>query len=426
MSAASNDASHDGLHADTLSIHAGQHPEPVTGAVMPPIFTSSTYAQESPGVHKGFEYSRSHNPTRYALERLAAKLEGSPIAEADDPSCGGFAFASGLAAMATALELLDAGDHMIAMDDIYGGSNRLLQRVRMRSQKLDVSFVDLTDLDKLDAALTPKTKLVWVETPTNPTLKVADIAGVVKRAKAKNPDCLVCVDNTFASPINQRPLTLGADIVMHSTTKYMNGHSDSVGGLLVARDLELAQHIRFLQNAVGAVMGPFDAYLVLRGMKTLAIRIQRHNANALQIAQWLEANEQVERVVYPGLPSHPQHELHVKQSVDPNGAAANGNVCGGGMITFFIKGGLPAAKAFLENVRIFALAESLGGVESLIEHPAIMTHASVPPEMRDELGISDTLIRLSVGIEHVDDLIADLDRAMQAAAKAPDAATANA
>jgi cystathionine gamma-lyase len=402
-----HDTSH--LHIDTQVIHAGQRPEPVTGAVMPPIFTSSTYAQRSPGEHTGFEYSRSHNPTRYALERMIARLEGSTLTEGQDVSYGGFAFASGLAAMDCVLELLAAGDEVVCMDDVYGGTNRQLQRVKARSQGLKVKFVDLTNPANLAGAMTPKTALVWLETPTNPTLKLVDLAAVAREAKRINPACLVVCDNTFSSPINQRPLSLGCDLVHHSATKYLGGHSDVVGGILVAGNPDLAQKVRFHQNAVGAVMGPFDSYLVLRGIKTLALRMERHNASALRIAQWLESRrgDGVDRVVYPGLPSHPQHALAKRQTAPGGGF--------GGMITFFIQGGLDEARRFLESVRLFTLAESLGGVESLIEHPAIMTHASVPPDMRAALGISDTLIRLSVGIEHVDDLIADLDAALSAA-----------
>jgi len=389
------------LRIGTQVIHAGQHPDPTTGAVMPPIYTSSTYAQESPGVHKGFEYSRSHNPTRYALERMVARLEGSTIAESDDPSCGGFAFASGMAAIGTALELIDSGDHVVAMDDLYGGTNRLFSRVRERSQGIKVSYIDMTDLKRLDAALTPATKIVWVETPTNPTLKLADLRAIADLARRKSPRALLCCDNTFASPVNQTPLTLGFDMVMHSTTKYLGGHSDVVGGMLATADLELAKRLRFLQNAIGSVMGPFDAYLTLRGVKTLALRMERHNASAMRIAQWLEKHAAVERVVYPFLPSHPQHELARRQQRG-----------GGGMITIYLRGGLDASRKMLEKVRIFALAESLGGVESLIEHPAIMTHASVPADQRKTLGISDSLVRLSVGIEDPDDLIADLEQAL--------------
>ncbi len=392
------------LHPDTQVIHAGQRPEPVTGAVMPPIFTSSTYAQRSPGEHTGFEYSRSHNPTRYSFERLVAKLEGSTISEEDDASCGGFAFASGLAAMDCVCELLTAGDEVICMDDVYGGTNRQFQRVKARSQGLSVRFVDMTDTGRLEAAMTPRTAMVWVETPTNPMLKLVDLAAVARIARAVNPACLLVCDNTFATPINQRPLSLGFDIAHHSGTKYLGGHSDVVNGVLVTGNVELARKLRFHQNAVGAVLGPFDSYLALRGAKTLALRMQRHGESALRIARWLESHAGVEGVIYPGLGSHPQHAL------------ARTQMSGfGGMITFFIKGGLDEARRFLENVRLFTLAESLGGVESLIEHPAIMTHASVPPEMRRQLGISDTLIRLSVGIEHPDDLIADLEAGFAAA-----------
>ncbi|MBN8645301.1 MAG: PLP-dependent transferase [Planctomycetes bacterium] len=394
----------DKLRPATRVIHANQHVEPVTGAVMPPIFTSSTYAQESPGVHKGFEYSRSHNPTRYALERLIAGLEGSTITEEQDPSCGGFAFSSGLAAMATALELCDAGAHVISMDDVYGGTNRQFSRVRARSQGLKVSYVDLTNPAAFEAAMKPDTAMVWIETPTNPTLKLVDLAAISKIAHRVNPRCLVVCDNTFASPINQRPLDHGCDIVLHSCTKYLNGHSDCVAGALAVKDLELCKRVRFLQNAVGSVLGPFDSYLVLRGIKTLDVRMARHNESGMKVAKWLEQHKGVERVVYPALASHPQHAIYQKQMLGASG-----------MITFFIKGGLDEARRFLETVRVFALAESLGGVESLVDHPAIMTHASVPPDQRAALGISDALIRLSVGIEDVQDLIDDLDRALKAA-----------
>lgn len=392
------------LKPATRVIHAHQHPEPVTGAVMPPIFTSSTYAQESPGVHKGFEYSRSHNPTRYALERMVGALEGSPITEEQDPSCGGFAFSSGLAAMATALELLDAGSHVISMDDVYGGTNRQFSRVRARSQGLKVSYVDLTNLAAFEAAMKPETGMVWVETPTNPTLKLVDLAAVARIAKRINPNVILVCDNTFVSPINQRPLDHGFDMVLHSCTKYLNGHSDVVAGVLAVRDLALAQRVRFLQNAIGSVLGPFDSYLVLRGIKTLDVRMQRHNESGMKVAKYLEQHVAVERVVYPALASHPQHAIYKKQM----GGAS-------GMITFFIKGGLDEARRFLETVKVFALAESLGGVESLVDHPAIMTHASVPPKMREELGISDSLIRLSVGIEDLQDILDDLERALKAA-----------
>jgi cystathionine gamma-lyase len=371
---------------------------------MPPISLASTYAQESPGVHKGFEYSRSHNPTRYALERMVAALENNRVTEDFDPSCGGFAFTSGLAAIATCLELMDAGAHMVASDDLYGGTNRLFTRVRARSAALKVSYVDMTSEAKVRAALTPHTKMVWVETPTNPTLKVVDLAMVVRVARSIAPDAILVCDNTFVSPINQRPLEFGFDIVMHSSTKYLNGHSDVVGGLLVAKQPEHITRLRFLQNAIGSVMQPFDAYMTLRGIKTLDVRMQRHGESAARIASWLENQPGVERVVYPGLPTHPQHALAKRQM---SGF--------GGMITFSLEGGLAEARRFLEAVRIFALAESLGGVESLIEHPAIMTHASVPPDMRKDLGISDTMIRLSVGIEAAEDLIEDLERGLSAA-----------
>lgn len=400
-------ATPDDMRPATRVIHAHQHPEPVTGAVMPPIFTSSTYAQQSPGVHKGFEYSRSHNPTRYALERMTAALEGSTIAEDQDPSCGGFAFSSGLAAMATALELLDAGAHVVCMDDVYGGTNRQFSRVRARSQGLKVTYADLSLPGALEAVMKPDTAMVWVETPTNPTLKLVDLAAVAKAARKINPKVLLLCDNTFASPINQRPLDHGFDMVLHSCTKYLNGHSDCVAGVLAVKDLELCRRVRFLQNAVGSVLGPFDSYLVLRGIKTLDVRMQRHNASGLQIARMLQAHRAVERVVYPALPDHPQHAVYKKQMTG-----------GTGMITFFIKGGIDEARKFLENLRVFALAESLGGVESLVDHPAIMTHASVPPDQRAALGISDTLIRLSVGIEDQQDLIDDLERALKAAVPA--------
>jgi cystathionine gamma-lyase len=390
-----------------MVIHAGQAPEPVTGAVMPPIFTSSTYAQRSPGEHTGFEYSRSHNPTRYALERMVARLEGSTLSEASDVTFGGYAFASGLAAMDCVLELLSAGDQVVCMDDVYGGTNRQFQKVKARSQGLKVSFVDLTDVANLTRAMTAQTRLVWLETPTNPTLKLVDLAAIAREAKRISPGVIVVCDNTFCSPINQKPLSLGCDIAMHSATKYLGGHSDVVGGVLVTGNADLAHKLRFHQNAVGAVMGPFDAYLVLRGIKTLALRIARHNQSGMKIAQWLEGQAGIARVVYPGLASHPQHQLAKRQMAGF-----------GGMITMFIEGGLDESRKFLESTRIFTLAESLGGVESLIEHPGIMTHASVPTAQRAELGISDTLIRLSVGIEDADDLIADLAGALEASGAA--------
>lgn len=389
----------------TKVIHAGQRPDPSTGAVMPPVSLSTTYVQDSPGVHKGFDYSRSHNPTRYALERMIAHLEGSGISEDFDASCGGFAFASGMAAVATALELIDAGSHVVAMDDLYGGTNRLFNRVRARSQGLKFTFADLSNEHSLRGALRPDTKLVWVETPTNPTLKLADLVMVARVTREIAPEAILVCDNTFASPVNQRPLELGFDIVMHSSTKYLNGHSDVVGGLLVAKNPDHVTRLRFLQNSVGSIMGPTDAYLTLRGIKTLDVRMERHNKSAGHIAAWLRNRPEVASVSYPGLPSHPQHALARRQM---HGF--------GGMITFYLNGGLEESRRFLEAVRIFALAESLGGVESLIEHPAIMTHASVPPDMRRQLGISDSMIRLSVGIEDVNDLIADLEHGFAATA----------
>ncbi len=401
----SNDHDAD-LAVSSLCIHGGQRPDPTTGAVMPPVYLSSTYAQESPGVHKGFEYTRSHNPTRYALERCVARLEGSELTEDEDVSCGGFAFSSGLASIGTALELIDAGDQVIAMDDLYGGTYRLLSKVRERSQGLDVVYADMTDITKLENAITDRTRMIWVETPTNPTLKLVDLEAVARVAKAHN--IITVCDNTFATPILQRPLSHGFEIVMHSTTKYLGGHSDVVGGMLLTGRADLAERIRFLQNAVGSVMSPFDSYMTLRGAKTLAVRVHRHCENAILIAGWLESHPKVERVVYPALASHDQHRLAVRQM------RLEGKTAAGGMITMFLKGGLDESRRFLESVRLFTLAESLGGVESLIEHPAIMTHASVPAEARTELGISDTLVRLSVGIEDCGDLITDLEQALDA------------
>ncbi|SIR01725.1 cystathionine gamma-synthase [Solilutibacter tolerans] len=375
----------------TLAIHGGQEVDPSTGAVMPPIYATSTYAQSSPGVHQGFEYSRSHNPTRYAWERGAASMEGGTR---------GFAFASGLAATSCVLELLDSGDHVIAMDDLYGGSYRLFERVRRRSANLDFSYVDMTDAERIRAAITPKTQMIWVETPTNPTLKIVDLAAV--SAIAKEHGLLMVVDNTFASPIVQRPIALGADIVMHSATKYLNGHSDMVGGMLVVGDnAELAEQLAFLQNSTGGVQGPFDSFLALRGLKTLHLRMQAHNANALALAEWLEKQPGVSRVLYPGLPSHPQHDL-AKRQMDGFG----------GIISIYLDGDFDAAKRFCERLEVFTLAESLGGVESLANHPAVMTHASVPAERRAEIGITDNLVRLSVGIEDLEDLRADLAHAL--------------
>ncbi len=375
----------------TRAIHAGQRPDPTTGAVMMPIYATSTYVQESPGVHKGYEYSRSQNPTRQALEACVADLENG---------AHGLAFASGLAAMGTVLELLDSGDHVIAMDDLYGGSYRLFENVRKRSAALDFSFVDLSDPAQFEAAITPKTRMVWVESPTNPLLKLVDLAAISRIAKANN--ILMVCDNTFATPYCQRPLDFGADIVVHSITKYLNGHSDVVGGVVVIGDnADLKDRLFYLQNAVGSILGPFDSFLALRGLKTLALRMRQHCESAMTVAQHLEAHPKIERVIYPGLKSHPQHDL-AKGQMDAFG----------GMITAFIKGDIGDARKFLERCEIFALAESLGGVESLIEHPAIMTHASVPPEVRAELGISDTLIRFSVGVENVEDLLAEIDSAL--------------
>lgn len=375
----------------TRCIHAGQSPDPSTGAVMPPIYTTSTYAQSSPGVHKGYDYSRTANPTRGAWERCIADLEGG---------VRGFAFASGMAATSTLLELLDAGSHIVAMDDLYGGTFRLFERVRKRSAGLDITFANLAEPKALEAAVRPNTKLIWIETPTNPTLRLVDIAQVTEFARKRG--ILTVVDNTFASPWVQRPIELGADIVMHSATKYLNGHSDMVGGVAVAANEELAEKIGFLQNAVGAISGPFDSFLALRGLKTLALRMRQSSENALQIAGWLEQHKRVSRVLYPGLASHPQHELAKRQM--KNGFS--------GIVTFFVQGGLNEAKHFLERCRLFTIAESLGGVESLVDHPGLMTHASIPPDKRRELGIDDSLIRLSVGIEDVQDLLADLENAL--------------
>jgi cystathionine beta-lyase/cystathionine gamma-synthase len=385
----SNDTPKHGF--ETRVIHGGQHPDPSTGAIMPPIFQTSTYVQSSPGVHKGYEYSRSQNPTREALERCVADLEGG---------LRGYAFASGLAGMSTVLELLDAGAHIIASDDLYGGSFRLFERVRKRSMGLQISFIDMSDPQAVRAALRPNTKMVWVETPSNPLLKLIDLEAVAKIAREAN--LIAVADNTFASPWGQNPLALGFDIVAHSTTKYLNGHSDVVGGIVVVgkepRQAAWADQLAFLHNAVGAIAGPFDSFLALRGVKTLAIRMERHNQSALALAQWLEAHPKVARVHYPGLESHPQHALARRQMRG-----------GGGMISMDLKSDLAGSRRFLEKVHLFALAESLGGVESLIEHPAIMTHASIPAEQRAALGIGDTLIRLSVGIEALDDLKADLE-----------------
>jgi len=375
----------------TRTIHGGQSHDPTTGAVMVPIYATSTYAQESPGVHKGFEYARSQNPTRFAFERCVADLESGTKA---------FAFASGLAAAATVLEMLDSGAHIIASDDLYGGSYRLFERVKKRSAGLTFSFVDMTDVANIEAAIRSETKMIWVETPTNPTLRLVDLEAVA--ALASGQGLITVADNTFASPYVQRPLEHGFDLVLHSTTKYLNGHSDMVGGVVaVGGNAEVRDQLTFLQNAVGAISGPFDSFLALRGLKTLALRMERHCASALRIAEWLEARGDVKRVIYPGLDSHPQHALAKRQM---NGF--------GGIISVEIDGDLARARRVLERTQLFTLAESLGGVESLIEHPAIMTHASIPPEQRAAIGISDTLIRLSVGIEDCSDLISDLDQAL--------------
>jgi cystathionine beta-lyase/cystathionine gamma-synthase len=375
----------------TRCIHAGQEPDPTTGAVMMPIYATSTYVQQSPGVNKGYDYARTKNPTRMAFERCIADLEGGSVA---------FAFASGLAAISTSLECLDQGSHVISVDDLYGGSRRLFERVRKRSMGIEVSYLDLSDPDAIEAEIRPNTRLVWVETPTNPLLKLVDLERVA--AIAKKRGIWAAADNTFASPYVQRPLEHGFDLVVHSTTKYLNGHSDMVGGVAVVADnAELSERLKFLQNAVGAIQGPFDSFLALRGLKTLALRMERHCTSGLKIAAWLERHPKVRRVFYPGLASHPQHALAKKQMH-----------AFGGMISAELEGTLDDARRFLERCQLFALAESLGGVESLIEHPALMTHGSVPVDVRAALGISDTLVRLSVGIEDPDDLIADLDAAL--------------
>ncbi len=379
------------LAFSTRTIHGGQRPDPATGAVMPPIYATSTYAQKSPGVHQGYEYSRSQNPTRQAFEAAIADLESG---------AHGFAFASGLAAIATVLELLDAGDHVIAADDLYGGSYRLFEQVRRRSAGLSFSFADLSDIKAVEDAITPKTRLIWIESPTNPMLKLADLRALAGLARSNG--LLSAADNTFASPYVQRPLELGVDLVVHSTTKYLNGHSDIIGGCVAVGEGDLAARLKYLQNAVGAVASPFDSYLALRGVKTLALRMQRHCESALKIATWLQTRAGVGRVIYPGLESHPQHALAKRQMIGGFG----------GIISVVLDADLDAVRAVLERVKLFTLAESLGGVESLIEHPAIMTHASIPLAQRQALGISDGLIRLSVGIEDADDLISDLDQAL--------------
>ena len=375
----------------TLAIHAGQSPDPSTGAVMVPIYATSTYAQASPGVHQGYEYSRSHNPTRFAYERCVAALEGGR---------NGYAFASGLAATSTVLDVLDSGSHVICMDDVYGGTYRLFERVRRRSAGLDFSFVDLNDMTALEAAVLPNTRMIWCETPTNPLLKIVDIARLAEFARKRG--IWLAVDNTFSSPILQRPLELGAHLVMHSATKYLNGHSDMVGGMIVVGDdTGLAEQMTFLQNAVGGVQGPFDSFLALRGLKTLHLRMKAHCENAMQLAEWLEQHPAVEKVAYPGLASHPQRELAARQM---DGF--------GGMISVWVKGGEAGSRRVMERTELFTCAESLGGVESLVNHPAIMTHASIPAERRAALGVTDNLVRFSVGVEDVSDLRADLEFAL--------------
>jgi cystathionine gamma-lyase len=378
------------LRFDTLAIHGGQHPDPLTGAVMPPIYATSTYRQQSPGVHQGYEYGRTHNPTRQAYERAVASLEGG---------AQGFAFSSGLAAMATVLDTLEAGSHIVAGDDLYGGSYRLFERVRRKSAGLQVTYVDSTDPEQVRAALRPDTKLIWIETPSNPILKLTDLSAVA--AIAREHGALTVADNTFASPWGQRPLSLGFDLVLHSATKYLNGHSDVISGVVVVggepRQAALREQLEFLHNAIGSVSGPFDSFLALRGLKTLALRMARHNDSALTLARWLEAQPKVRKVFYPGLESHPQHALAQRQMRG-----------GGGMISVQLDTDLAGARRFLERVRIFSLAESLGGVESLISLPALMTHASIPADKRAQLGITDSLVRISAGIEDVEDLKADL------------------
>lgn len=383
------------LHLDTLAIHAGQQPDPVHGAVMQPIVLSTTFAQEGPGAHKGFDYGRSGNPTRNALEGCIAALEGATH---------GLAYSSGCGATTNVLHLLKPGDHVVCGDDVYGGTFRIFDKV-MKPMGIEASFIDMQDLGRVRAAMRPNTKLVWMETPSNPMLKIFDIAGVAEIAKAGGAPLVV--DNTFATPMLQRPLDLGASIVVHSTTKYLNGHSDAVGGFVATSDDELGGRLRFLQNAIGAIPSPFDCYLVLRGLKTLPVRMRQHVASAREIAAKLERHPQVVRVIYPGLASHPGHALAERQMRGP-----------GGMISFDLRGNLDQSRAFLKALQVFACAESLGGVESLAEHPAIMTHASIPAENRRALGISDGLIRLSVGLEAIEDLWADLDRGFAAATRA--------
>lgn len=375
----------------TLAIHAGQEPDPTTGAVMTPVYMTSTYAQASPGKHRGFEYSRTQNPTRFALQDCVAALEKGKF---------GLAFASGCAALSTLMHTFKAGDHVLCSDDVYGGTFRLFDKV-FKNFGIEFSYADMTNLKAVGSGLRSNTKLVWVETPTNPMLKIADIEAIAHIAHKRG--VMVGVDNTFMSPFFQNPLTLGADVVLHSGTKYLNGHSDVVNGLLVTSDKALADKLYFHQNSAGAVLGPMDSFMVLRGLKTLHVRMERHERNAMHLAHWLEGHPKVDRVIYPGLKSHPQHEIARKQT--------RGH---GGMITFFVKSDLEGCRRFLETCKLFTLAESLGGVESLVDHPAIMTHASIPADTRRQLGISDNLVRLSVGIEDVADLEGDLKAALGA------------
>src|SRR5436190_2615206 len=376
----------------TRVIHAGQSPDPSTGAIMTPIYQTSTYVQESPGRHKGYDYSRSINPTRSAYERCIANLESGTR---------GWAFASGLAAMATALDGLDSGSHVLSSDDLYGGTFRLFERVRRRSANLDFTFIDMSDAKRVEKEMRPNTRMVWVETPSNPLLKLIDLEAVAKIARAHN--AISVSDNTFATPWIQRPIEFGFDLVIHSATKYLNGHSDMIGGVTIVGDnKDLGDQMWFLQNSVGAIAGAFDSFLVLRSLKTLALRMERHCSNALELARWLEEQSQVKSVSYPGLKSHPQHDL------------ARAQMRGfGGMVTIVLKTDLEGTKRFLENTHLFALAESLGGVESLINHPALMTHASVPKEQREKLGVTDSLVRLSVGVEDLRDLVDDLKTALE-------------
>jgi len=381
-------------HFATDAIHAGQEPDKVTGAVMIPISLATTFVQSSPGLHTGYEYARTGNPTRNAYEACVAKLENGKYA---------VAFASGLAATSNILHLLNSGDEIVGSDDMYGGTNRYFHKIAQPFANLKFKLADLTNLEEVENAITENTKILWIETPTNPTLKIIDIKAVSEIAHNKNKDILVVVDNTFLSPYFQRPLDLGADIVLHSVSKYINGHSDVIGGIVITNLEDVNTKLKFLQNGMGAIASAFDSFLVLRGLKTLHIRMERHGQNAIKVAEFLENHDKIEKVFYPGLESHPQHELAKKQQTGF-----------GGMVTFFLKGGLPQARTFLESLKLIHLAESLGGVESLIEHPAIMTHASVPTEQRQALGINDSLVRLSVGIEDVDDLINDLGSALDA------------